>query len=103
MVAAAAKAPPLRTSMVPAGLNRTSVAKPVYAVCAPLENAITLSVGDADGVASNVAVNAAAWLVNARFCQPLVGEPVTQAAATTSVTEVVCCSAPAVPVTVSAK
>ncbi len=33
----------------------------------------------------------------------MVGEPVTHAAATTSVTEVVCCTAPAVPVTVSAK
>ncbi len=78
MTAAAAKALPLRASMLPLGLKRTSVAKPVYAVCAPRENATTLLVGDADGVASNCAVNDPVWLTNAVFCQPLVGDAVAQ-------------------------
>src|SRR5882757_6174066 len=78
MTDAAAKAPPLRASMAPVGLKRTNVAKPVYAVCAPREKATVLLVGDADGVASNWAVNVPAWLAKALFCHPLVGDAVTQ-------------------------
>src|SRR5260221_6551693 len=78
MTDAAAKAPSLRASMSPAGLKRTSVAKPPYVVWAPFENDTVLLLGDAEGVASNTAVNVAAWLVKAVFCHPLVGVAVTQ-------------------------
>src|SRR5215831_5290272 len=60
----------LRTSRMPAGLNLTRVAKPAYAFCAPLEKAMTLLVGAADGVASNVAVKFDVWVANGVFIHP---------------------------------
>src|SRR5262245_24197857 len=43
--------------MFPDGLNRASTANPAYAVCTPCDRPTTLSIGEADGVASNSAVN----------------------------------------------
>src|SRR5262245_16697225 len=56
--------------MFPDGLNRASVANPVYAVCAPRDRPTTLSIGEADGVASNSAVNEPDCDENAKFCHP---------------------------------
>ena len=42
--------------MFPEGLKRASVANPLKVVWAPCESAMTLLMGEADGVASNVAV-----------------------------------------------
>src|SRR5215813_6022713 len=55
--------------MFPVGLNRASVANPVYAVCGPRERPTTLSIGAADGVASNSAVKVPDCGENATFCQ----------------------------------
>src|SRR5262245_51894883 len=56
--------------MFPDGLNRASVANPVYAVCAPRDRPTTLSIGEADGVASYSAVNEPVWGEIAKFCHP---------------------------------
>src|SRR5262249_26369406 len=56
--------------MFPDALNRASKANPVYAVCAPRDRPTTLSIGEADGVASNSAVNAPICGENAEFCHP---------------------------------
>src|SRR5215475_7189614 len=56
--------------MFPEGLNRASVANPVYAVCAPRDKPTTLSIGEADGVASNSAVNVPVCGENGKFCHP---------------------------------
>src|SRR5262245_61354646 len=56
--------------MFPDGLNRASVANPVYAVCAPRDMPTTLSIGEADGVASNSAVKEPVCGENAKFCHP---------------------------------
>jgi hypothetical protein len=56
--------------MLPVGLNRASVANPVYAVCAPLDKPTTLSIGEAVGVASNSAVNEPVCGEIAKFCHP---------------------------------
>src|SRR5262245_833274 len=56
--------------MFPEGLNRASVANPVYAVCAPRDRPTTLSIGEADGVASNSAVNEPVCAEIAKFCHP---------------------------------
>src|SRR5215831_255168 len=56
--------------MFPDGLNRASVANPVYAVCAPSDRPTTLSIGEADGVASNSAVNEPVCCEIAKFCHP---------------------------------
>src|SRR5262245_14440320 len=56
--------------MLPVGLNRASVANPVYAVCAPLDRPTTLSIGEAVGVASNSAVNEPVCGEKAKFCHP---------------------------------
>src|SRR5215470_3622602 len=55
--------------MFPVGLNRASVANPAYAVCGPRERPTTQSIGAADGVASNSAVNVPDCAENAVFCQ----------------------------------
>src|SRR5260370_2888 len=56
---AATYAPPLRASMIPAGLKRASVANPVNVVGVPLASAITLFsfAPAAEGVASKVTEN----------------------------------------------
>src|SRR5204862_7448426 len=100
---AAEKAPPLRASILPAGLKRTSVANPENVVCGPFENETLLSVGDADGVASNWAVNVPGWLANGVFWNPVLVEAVThppELGLTTKVTTAECCKAPAVPLIV---
>src|SRR5262245_36989155 len=56
--------------MFPDGLNRASVANPVYAVCAPRDRPTTLSIGEVVGVASNSAVNEPVCGENAKFCHP---------------------------------
>jgi hypothetical protein len=56
--------------MLPVGLNRASVANPVYAVCAPLDKPTTLSIGEAVGEASNSAVNEPVCGEIAKFCHP---------------------------------
>jgi hypothetical protein len=56
--------------MFPDGLNRARTANPVYAVCAPRDRPTTLSIGLADGVASNSAVNEPVCGENAKFCHP---------------------------------
>src|SRR5262245_22279133 len=56
--------------MFPDGLNRASVANPVYAVCAPRDRPTTLSIGEAVGVASNSAVNEPVCGEIAKFCHP---------------------------------
>src|SRR5262245_13812807 len=69
MVDAAANTPPFRASILPSGLKRAIDAIPVYAVFAPCESRTTLLMGEAEGVASNSAVNVTVWLANERFCQ----------------------------------
>src|SRR6266849_210701 len=92
MTEAAAYAPPLRAWM-PLTLNLARVAKPVKAVCAPLESAITLLIGDVaeepEGVASKVTVKVPVWTGSAVFCQ-VVPEVRHRAGLTTSVTLAVC-------------
>src|SRR5215510_11814354 len=56
--------------MFPDGLNRASVANPVYAVCGPRDSPTTLSIGEADGVASYSAVKEPVCGENAKFCHP---------------------------------
>src|SRR5215467_3050906 len=56
--------------MFPDGLNRASVANPAYAVCTPSDRPTTLSIGEADGVASNSAVNEPVCGGIAKFCHP---------------------------------
>src|SRR5262245_5296146 len=56
--------------MFPVGLNRASVANPAIAVCAPRDRPTTLSIGEADGVASNSAVNEPVCGEIAKFCHP---------------------------------
>src|SRR5262249_27039387 len=59
-------------SITPEGLNRASVANPAYAVCAPCESAMTLLMGEIEGVASKVAVKVPVSVVErAAFCQRL--------------------------------
>src|ERR1051325_3946565 len=64
--------------MFPELLKRTSAAKPVKAVFAALDNATTLSIGEADGVASKLAVKVPAWLLIALFTKPPPALAVTQ-------------------------
>ena len=68
MLVAAAYAAPLRASISPEGLKRTSAANPVYAVWDPLERPITLLIPVADGVASNCTVKFPLWEANEVFC-----------------------------------
>jgi hypothetical protein len=51
-------------------LNRASVANPAYAVCAPRDRPTTLSIGEADGVASNSAMKEPVCGEIAKFCHP---------------------------------
>src|SRR5260370_40819110 len=71
MTEAAVYVPPLRAWM-PLALNATRVAKPVKAVCAPLESGIALLIGDVaeerEGVASKVTVKVPVSTGSAVFC-----------------------------------
>ena len=97
-----AYAPPLRASIPPEGLKRTSAANPVYPVRAPFESATTALNGDTDGVASKVAVKVPVCEAIAVFCHTPPEVAVTQVPLTLRATLVVCVMPPLVPVTVKA-
>src|SRR6266853_1794759 len=67
MLFVAAYAPPFRASIVPPVLKRTMIARSVYAAAAPCDRPVVASSPVPLGVASNVAVKAPFWEVNALF------------------------------------